>query len=385
MRKYLPSKHHNNHQYHSKTRKRHLRKKKQYIIPGLGAGLGAGLAGYGYDYGSLAASNNPLGYATPNDATYGGYAAGTAASNALGSSLLPSTATGGAEQRQNLLSSFGGTDGLSSYGNAGLGSYSNNAGLSSYGNNAGLSSYGSNAGLSSYANNAGLSSYGNNAGLSSYGNNAGLSSYSNGASSYNSLNNGGIDPNALSNTIGGGYDSKLTNSLANSLSNSLSNGLSNGLSNSQLNGMNALNSYGAGSDANSYTNLKGLNSLVSSSYNTDGKDLSNLGGKYTATSLSAGLGTPNGISNIANLLNSAATSFDTDAQTQVLANNHNNNGNPNRFGQRFGNHLSGTHSTGGHAQYPSQSTLAEAQLFGNQLSHLSAGKINLGSHSHASK
>ncbi|KAK3739451.1 hypothetical protein QZH41_017296, partial [Actinostola sp. cb2023] len=347
-----------------------------------GAGVAGGVPDYGLNYGALSTSNDQqLGYAAPNPDPYGLAAIGAGTEGTMySSSLTPSTDL---QSRQSMISSLNGATGQ------GLNSYDSN-GLSSYRN-----------GLSSYGN--GLSSYGN--GLSSYSN--GLSSYSNGLSSYG---NGGMDSNSASSL---GYDPQLTNDLTNGLSSSLSNGMTAGLGNALSNGMtaglsnalsNGVNSF-TGSDANQISSLNGLNSLVSSVNQAAANDMSS-GGKYAAESLSAGLDSPNGIANIANLLNSASTSFDTDSQSHLMSNNADMNKFGQRFGsQRFGNQRFGSQRYGSQgSQSSSQQVMApyqqglgapslaqqsskgaEVQAFENQLNHLSTEKLKeLGGNIHAS-
>lgn len=343
IKKSLHNKHHKTNPYHGKSNKRHLRKKKQFIMGGFGAGLAAaaGYPGYGApgypgyaaagypgvpDYSALSAQSNNQPYAgyapsSANTDPYGLAALGAGSqSSLLSSSLTPTTSD--LQSRQNMLSSYAGTADQS------LGSYNGN-------------------GLSSYSN-------------------AGLQDTSALSNSMASL--GYADQNGLSNSLSNAMAAGLSNSLGNSLGNSLSNGI---------------NSY-TGSDASQMSGLNGYNSL-SSSVSQAASDMSNPGGKYAASSLSSGLDSPNGIANIANLLNSPQASFDTDSQQgQVVGNSQDLN----KLGQRFGNQGPSSQQTFGMptlGQQQSNDATAEAQSFENQLSHMSNEKLKLMGNNHASK
>lgn len=366
------------------------------------AGFGGGLQGYGmpgYSALSQMASPQAYGYAptTGADPTYGLAAMGGGLQSAM-SGGLQSAMGGGLQSAMggDLQSAMTGslqsamTGGLQAAMGGGLqpGLMANNA----QDPNSGLLQSRQSM-LSSYTGAADqpLTSQYNNNPFGSYGN-GGLQDTNSIPSSIASL--AGYGQNGLSSALSAGLSSAFgntglgTGSLSNNgLSN---NGLSNsGLSNSYNNGIssyagNGISSY-AGNDASQMASLGGLTPSIGSHLNQASSMVGNSGSnKYSAESLSAGLDTPNGITNIANLLNSAQTSFDSDTQGQVVS-----NADLNKFAQRFGSQpgATGSQSTLGipGLSQSSSSAAAEAQSFENQLSHLSNDKLKLGGNLHASK
>ncbi|EDO35755.1 predicted protein [Nematostella vectensis] len=352
-----PDVHKKSHLYHSKSHKRHIRKKKQYIIPGLG--------GYGYGMGALGMGGNGLTYGATPGASYG-----YAQSDALGQGLVPS---------QRLVSS-------PNYG------YSNQAAMmpvesATQSRQSLLNSYSAGAG--------GLAGY-----SPGYSAGANTASYASDPSYQSSLSNGlgSSLSNGMSSSLSNGLSSSMTNGFSSSLSNGMSPSLSQGLSSSLSNG---LSSYTGGSDTN------GLGSLAAGYSQGTGSDLNGGGlgpGKISASALSAGLDSPNGISNVANFLSSENTAFDSDSQNQLqklLSSNQDLNAlsqqvnSPSSLAQYLSNQ--GSPSTGsqslesqsqstGSQSYGQQSALeAEAQAFNNQLSRLTSGKLNLEELQHSSR